>query len=74
MMLMRGRDKYGEGRIFMLTFNCLFRMPSSQFLCHEWATIKGVQLFRKATIYEIIQAFPHVSKATLKQNEVENWK
>jgi len=45
-ILIRGRDIYGEGRIRIRPSGGVLRISSSQFLCHERATIKGVHLHR----------------------------
>ena len=43
-ILISGREIYGEGRTSKFSDGGVFKMSSSQFLCHERATIKGVHL------------------------------
>jgi hypothetical protein len=46
-MLIIGRDIYGEGRTCKFSAGGVFKVSSSQLLCHERATIKGVHLQNK---------------------------
>lgn len=43
-MLISGRDRYDDGRMRTGTSGRLVRIPSTLLLCHERATIKGVNL------------------------------
>jgi len=46
-MLISGRDIYGEGRTCKFSAGGVSKVSSSQLLCHERATIKGVHLQNK---------------------------
>lgn len=52
-MLIRGRARYGEGRISWRRSGCVLRMSSRPVLCHERATIKGVHLEQTETLLGI---------------------
>lgn len=43
-MLINGKARYFEGRTAIWPSGSFLRILSSQFLCHERATINGVQL------------------------------
>lgn len=51
MILISGRHKYGEGTVRIRLSGSLLRISSREFLCHERATINGVQLHKGNETY-----------------------